>query len=205
MNYHLHIAAVLVAVGLAAPAAAVTITTSAVLPTEATPIGTPAASGGSPSPAGTLAYYENVTGHQFVGGTMVARDVWQGTGLAGQGVYSSVSGNSFAEFEFDSPQVSLSFVWGSPDNYNDLVLSMMGNGSSVTVNGTAIEQPPSGQGALFVTIAGFTFDKLRFESRLNAFEFANLSTTPIPLPAAGWMLIAALGGLGLLSRKRAAA
>lgn len=34
---------------------------------------------------------------------------------------------------------------------------------------------------------------------------ASFLTTPIPLPAAGWMLVSALAGMGILARRRAAA
>lgn len=195
MKFHLHIAAALVAVGLAAPAAAVTITTELV--TDTTP-GVNFANPEADVITGTV--FENVTGS--VSG--VRRSPWEGTTFFDDGLYTSVSGGATATYNFDRLQTGLSFVWGSPDDYNDLTLTLLSDSSSTTINGAAV-QPPIAVGANLVTITGFTFDRLVFASGQNAFEFANLSTTPIPLPAAGWMLIAALSGLGLLSRKRAAA
>lgn len=139
---------------------------------------------------------------------MVARDVWEVTALAGTGVYSSVSGKRFAQFDFGSLQNSVSYVWGSPDDYNNLVISLISGGFSTTINGV-VAQPPVASGATFVTITDVMFDRLVFTSGANAFEFANLSTSsvpaPIPLPAAAWMLLAAIGSLGLLSRRSASA
>ena len=45
------------------------------------------------------------------------------------------------------------------------------------------------------------------EVDLNGARFGVATTTasPVPLPAAGWMLIAGLGGLGLMRRRKRAA
>ena len=66
--------------------------------------------------------------------------------------------------------------------------------------------PPPGQGwgAALVTISDLKFDAVKFTNipAENAFEFSNLSASPIPLPAAGWLLIGGMGALGALGYRR---
>ena len=56
-------------------------------------------------------------------------------------------------------------------------------------------------------LAGETLTVTFMYSAIAAGSGGNASflTAPIPLPAAGWMLISALAGMGLLARRRAAA
>lgn len=104
---------------------------------------------------------------------------------------------------FTGVQQSLRLLWGSPDDYNSLQFWL--NGAQVgsvssgdIIPGTAI----AARGASWVFITGVNFDELRFGATSNAFEFSNIRTTPIPLPAAAWLIFAGIGGLGLVSRRR---
>jgi hypothetical protein len=145
---------------------------------------------------GPGAVFENVTGS--VSG--VRRSPWEGTALAATGVYSSVSGNATATYQFSGAMKSVSFLWGSPDTYNDLDF-VLGGSVVGTVNGAAI-QPPVAVGAKYVTLSGVgAFDSVIFKSSQNAFEFANLTTTAVPLPAAVFLLGGAVAGLGALRRR----
>lgn len=98
---------------------------------------------------------------------------------------------------------SIRLFWGSPDTYNSLELFrdgvQVGSVLGGQFNNRAIE-------ASFVTISAANgtefFDTVKFRSTSNAFEFSNIDTTPVPLPAAGWMLLAGLGGLVARSRRK---
>jgi hypothetical protein len=39
------------------------------------------------------------------------------------------------------------------------------------------------------------------DARINNVSLANDRTSPVPLPAAGWMLLAGLGGIAVLRRR----
>ena len=120
------------------------------------------------------------------------------------GQYTSVSAESSASFTYQIVQTALSMIWGSPDTYNILTLSLGGSEVVTVVPGSTTGAPLAPQlGAWWFTIENVKFDKVTFQSTTNnALEFANYTTTPIPLPAAGWLLLTALGGLGVMARRR---
>ena len=178
-------------------ASAASVVTSGVLPGEA--ILNPIAS------ATTGAVYQNVTGS--IGG--LRRSPWQSSNSTvnyndSDAWYSSVSGKSTATYDFGAKQKMLSFVWGSPDRYNDLDIDLIAGGTVLTLNGTDMVPPGVlGSTSALVTISDILFDRVVFRSGGNAFEYANVvSTAAVPLPAAGLMLMGGLGGLRLVSRRR---
>lgn len=111
-----------------------------------------------------------------------------------------------ANFAFDVARSTFTILWGSIDSYNILSFD---NGESFTgtdiinefmLGGTA---PRFEQVALVQFVFDTPFSEVNFFSDgANAFEFAMAA---VPLPAGGLLLLAALGGVGVASRRNKAA
>lgn len=172
-------------------AQAVTIDTTGPIPGAA--IANPLAT------ATTGTVFENVVGSE----DGVRRSPWQGSSVdenALDSFYTSVSGGGSATYNFGGTRTSISFLWGSPDGYNDLDIDLIGGGSTVTINGADV-QGPVAIGQIFVKISDVSFDEVVFRSGQNAFEYANVSAA-VPIPAALPLFATALLGLGLIGRRR---
>ncbi len=108
---------------------------------------------------------------------------------------------------------SVSFLWGSPDAYNDLWIGTVGGGvyefNSLTLGLAGMTFNGEGESARYVT---FTTDdpldgivSLSFGSTSNAFEASNFSVTPVPEPETYALMLAGLGVVGFMARRRRAA
>lgn len=161
---------------------------------------TPVANPSATSTSGTV--LENIFGNQFAGPQMIARSPWADSANEADGLYTSVQAASSATYTFDALMGTLSFIWGSPDTYNDLVIMLSGGGGTTTINGSEVFGT-QGSLASFVTISGVTFTTVTFISTTaNAFEYANITVSEVPLPAAGFLLLIGMGGLAVASRRR---
>jgi hypothetical protein len=124
-----------------------------------------------------------------------------------EGLYSSVGARSSGTFLFDSLQSAVSLIWGSPDVYNTMSLFLGGTLVAQVIPGVGDGPAALQRGAFLVTVSDTAFDRVVISSRGVAFEFANFSTEPlavIPLPPAGMLLLAGIGGLALVGRRRRA-
>lgn len=107
----------------------------------------------------------------------------------------------------------LNILWGSIDDYNTLefldisntVIASIAGEDLINAFGLGGVAPNFEQIALLKIVTPTAFKSLRFFSEgptgqdIAAFEFA---LAPIPLPAAVWMMIAALAGLGFVGRRK---
>jgi hypothetical protein len=149
----------------------------------------------------------NVTGS--VGG--VYADVYQGTSLAGIGKYNSVrNGGSMTYNLIGKAGAFFTFIWGTVDSYNKLTINNVGGGTEVVLGDTikALGGFPQGAKNAIVSItATDAFDSVTLTSTGNSFEhaFNPPELAPVPVPAAGLLLLAAVGGLGFAARRRKSA
>lgn len=103
----------------------------------------------------------------------------------------------------------ISFLWGSPDTYNLLTVTTTGGVTtnfstaslafSVTNGDQSFSQYVQFSGTGGSKITGLTFNNI---PSINAFESANFSVTPVPEPETYALLLAGLGVVGFMARRR---
>ena len=133
-------------------------------------------------------------------------DTYAGTDLAGVTAYNSVgAGGSMTYGISGKVGDSFTMIWGSIDNYNFLDFG------SETVGGADVLALLDGVGqgaanAIVRITAASPFDNVTLRSDGYAFEhaFNPPELAAVPVPAAGLLLAAALGGLSLARRRKAA-
>ena len=145
----------------------------------------------------------------LVGNFYFAADPYNNTAYAGIASYVAVTGGASATYAI-ADTTSFSLLWGTPDSYNTLAFYL--DGALVdSVTGSEITgQPQYGYAAAYVTITTSTaFNQVIFSSILDSFEYAIPTVdgatpvpAPVPLPAAAPLLIAGLGALSFVVRRR---
>jgi hypothetical protein len=105
----------------------------------------------------------------------------------------------------------ISFLWGSPDTYNRLTVTSTGGVTQSFDVGTLGFMSTSGDQSVseyvqFATSAGVHITALTFFNtpEKDAFESANFSVTtpPIPEPSTYALLLAGIGAIGFVARRR---
>lgn len=103
----------------------------------------------------------------------------------------------------------ISFLWGSPDLYNTLTVNSTGAGpNSQVFTTTSLGFPVSNgdqsfqQSVQFTALANGKITSLVFASSADAFEVGRFTVTPIPEPETYALMMAGLGALGFVARRR---
>lgn len=158
--------------------------------------------------------YSNIAPTSFTGsvftdvsGTVknLRRDIYEGTAMANIGLYNSVSGGATMTYSLSGKSGStFDFIWGTVDSYNYLTLNNVGGGKEV-IGGQmvhALGKFKQGESNLIVQIrAENAFESVTLSSKNNAFEHSFDQPAAIPVPAAGLLLLSALGGIAIARRK----
>jgi len=103
----------------------------------------------------------------------------------------------------------ISFLWGSPDTYNLLTVGSTAPGAtSQDFTAMSLGFPVTNgdqsfsQYVQFTGLNGSKITSLTFTSSIDAFESANYSVTPIPEPETYALMLAGLGAIGFIARRR---
>lgn len=113
---------------------------------------------------------------------------------------------------FSGLKDTFNILWGSPDTYNQLQFYNGNTEVAVLTPGQGGFLPATSNGAYGVKLYNLLYDKVVFVDNYSgttstgpdtpAFEFANVST--VPIPATGFLLLAAIGGFAALRRRKQA-
>lgn len=118
----------------------------------------------------------------------------------------SDGGNSTVTFLAAGGVTQLSFLWGSPDTFNTLIVNTNDGSYSYTADQAGVTPPNGNQSfaeyVAFATSGGEFITSLQFESTSNAFEVSNFAVSGVPEPGTWAMMVIGFLGVGFLAYRR---
>jgi hypothetical protein len=114
------------------------------------------------------------------------------------------SGNGgAATVSFQTGTQSVSFDWGSPDSWNSLLVTLS-NGTSQSFSASTLGLGSSYSYVDFSVSGGVWIQSMTFSASQPAFEASNFKVSVVPEPANVALLLAGLGMVGMMARRRRA-
>lgn len=162
-------------------------------------------------------YFESgVTAFVGVTGSLAGnyRDVYSGTDLEDVGAYNAVKIGGTMTYALAAAAKSIRLIWGSVDGRNNLLLNLVGGNSELVTGFDILNNPDvqvdAGTTNVIVQVWSlFDIESVTMTSDVNSFEHVfnppEIPVAPVPVPAAGLLLLAAVGGLGIAARRRKSA
>jgi hypothetical protein len=154
-----------------------------------------------------------VVNASIVGGTILNSDqpfadIPKGAIAGGNFLSAGPTTTQDSTISFSGGLSYVSFLWGSPDLYNaltvvttagDVAFTASGLGFGVTNGDQSFSQYVQFTAKTGVAIKGLVFSN---SPAIDAFEVANFNVTAVPEPETYVLMLAGLGAVGFMSRRR---